>query len=116
MNLQEKSDAEILAIVDPMMDNIVSSSIDFDYEAHIRDFSDRIKTHISKEGFQKVCEECQADLGLFEGRDLVRIFRRPDSIAVIWTQNFSKCSGDYVAEMVVKEENDTIKIDHISIF
>ncbi|WP_420547008.1 hypothetical protein [Curvivirga sp.] len=116
MNLQEKSDAEILAIVDPMMGNIVSSSINFDYEAHIRDFSDRIKTHVSKEGFQKVCEECQSELGLFEGRDLVRIFRRPDSIAVIWAQKFSKCNGEYVAEMVVKEENDTIKIDHVYFF
>jgi len=116
MLLQKKTDAEILASVEPLMDNIIESSTNIDYEAHLRDFSERIKDHITKEGFEKVCQDYQSDLGMLTSREVVRIYRRPDSIAVIWVQKFSKCDGEYVAEMVVKEEDDAVKIDHVFIF
>jgi hypothetical protein len=43
MNFEDMSDVEILDIAIPIMDNLMEASTRSDYEAHVRDFSDRMK-------------------------------------------------------------------------
>ena len=44
MPLTEKSDREILAVADPIMDNLMEGSTAIDHEQHTRDFTDRMKS------------------------------------------------------------------------
>ncbi len=39
MTLADKSDMEILAIADPIMDNLLEGSTEIDHEKHTRDFT-----------------------------------------------------------------------------
>ena len=43
MTLSLASDAEILAIANPIMDNLMDASTHIDYDRHIRDFSPRLQ-------------------------------------------------------------------------
>ena len=47
MDLVKKSDAEILAVADPIMDNLMDASTAIDYERHVRDFTDRARSVLS---------------------------------------------------------------------
>ena len=116
MNLSQKSDAEILSIVNPLMDNLMDASTHVDYERHIQDFSDRLKSQLSKQRLESICREYQSTKGFFASREFVTLFRRPDSIAVIWKQGFSKQCGEYVAEMVLIQQDGKYLVDHVMVF
>lgn len=116
MELANKSDEEILKVVDPIMNNLMAASTDIDHERHVRDFTDRIKNIVTESYLKQVCVQYQTEKGCFTERTFVAIFRRPDSIAVIWRQKFSKVPGDYVAELVLVEQNSRYLVDHVMVF
>ena len=115
MSISDKSDSEILAIANPIMDNLMEASTRIDYENHVRDFTERAKSVLSKEWFDIVCKEYQGTKGFFVQREFIAHFRRPDSVAVIWKQSFTQQAGDYVAEMVLVEENGRYLVDHVMV-
>ncbi|SER23124.1 hypothetical protein SAMN05421690_101373 [Nitrosomonas sp. Nm51] len=116
MDLEEQSDAEILAVVNPIMDNLMDASAAIDYERHVRDFTDRAKSVLPKERLQSICEEYQSTKGFFAKREFVAAFRRPGSIAVVWRQWFTKHPGEFVAELVLVQRGGRYLVDHVMVF
>lgn len=116
MDLSKKSDAEILSVANPIMDNLMDASTSIDYERHIRDFTDRLKSVLSKERLEWICQDYQSTKGFFAKREFVAVFRRPESVAVIWRQGFTKQPGDFVAEMVLVQQNGKYLVDHVMVF
>ena len=116
MDLTQKSDAEILAVVNPIMDNLMDASTAIDYERHIRDFTDRAKSVMPKERLQSICNEYQSTKGFFGKREFVAAFRRPDSVAVVWRQSFTKQAGEFVAELVLVQSGGRYLVDHVMVF
>lgn len=116
MDLSQKSDADILSVANPIMDNLMDASTVIDYENHIRDFSDRLKRVLSKEQLVWICQDYQRTKGFFAEREFVAVFRRPDSVAVIWKQRFTRQAGDFVAEMVLVQQNGKYLVDHVMVF
>lgn len=116
MNFEKMSEKEILGIATPIMNNLMGASTEINYENHIKDFSDRLKSMFSKEYFQKVCTQYQAEKGFFTERQFVEIFKRPDSAAIIWKQFFSKAEGEFVAEMVLIHKDGEFLCDHVMVF
>jgi hypothetical protein len=49
MRLEHMSHAEIFSIANPIMDNLMDASTAIDHERHIRDFTDRMKSIVTKE-------------------------------------------------------------------
>lgn len=116
MDLADKSDAEIMAVVDPIMDNLMDASTAIDYERHVRDFTDRLKSRLSKEQLEWICQDYQSTKGFFADREFVAAFRRPDSVAVVWKQRFTRQPGDFVAEMVLVQTDGKYLVDHVMVF
>lgn len=116
LTLLTKTDDEILRILNPIMDNLMDASTHIDYENFITDFSQRMKSLTTEESLNEICNEYQSKKGFFTTREFVSLFRREDSIAIIWKQNFSKVKGDFVAEAVFIEENGRVVVDHAFVF
>lgn len=116
MDLSQKSDAEIMSVADPIMDNLMDASTAIDYERHIRDFTNRLKNVLSKARLEWICHDYQNTKGFFAKREFVAIFRRPESVAVIWKQGFTKQPGDFVAEMVLVQQDGRYLVDHVMVF
>jgi hypothetical protein len=116
MNFEDMSDQEILKIATPIMDNLMEASTRIDHEAHVRDFSDRLKKIVTKEYLQKVCQQYQAEKGFFADRQLVAVFKRRESAAVIWKQYFTRAKGEFVAEVVLVHQNGRYLCDHAMVF
>ncbi|MBX3349152.1 MAG: hypothetical protein KF747_10440 [Nitrospira sp.] len=113
MDLETKSDAEILAIADSIMDNLMEASTAIDHARHVQDFTDRLKAIVTKDYLERVCRQYQAEKGTFGARKLVAVFRRPGSVAIVWKQHFADSPGDYVAEMVLVQQGGRYLVDHV---
>jgi len=116
MNFIEMSDQAILDIANPIMDSLMDASTEIDYKLHVKDFTDRIKCIVTKEYFQKNCNQYQEEKGYFTEREVAAVFKRPDSAAIVWKQTFTKAKGEYVAEMVLVEKDGSILVDHVMVF
>lgn len=116
MNFEEISKNEILNIANLMMDNLMVASTEIDYERHVKDFTDRMKTIVTEEYFQKVCAQYQLEKGFFSKREPIAVFKRPNSAAIVWKQYFTKAQGEFVAEMVLVHKNGKYLVDHAMVF
>lgn len=116
MSLQQKSDSEILAIANAIMDNLMDASTQIDHARHVRDFTDRTKSIVTEEHLKKVCAKYQHEKGFFSERTFVALFRRPDGVGIVWRQRFTKQPGDYVAEMLLVEQNGRYLVDHVLVW
>ncbi|WP_342130291.1 hypothetical protein [Hydrogenophaga sp. OTU3427] len=116
MDLCQKSDTEILSVANPIMDNLMDASTAIDHERHIRDFTDRLKALLPKERLEWICRDYQNTKGFFTTRECVAVFRRPDSVAVVWKQGFTRQPGEFVAEMVLVQQEGRYLVDHVMVF
>lgn len=116
MELASRSDEEILAIANPIMDNLMEGSTEINHEKHTRDFTDRLKAIVTKDHLEKVCRRYQAEWGYFSKREFVAVFRRPTSVAVVWRQWCTKRDGEFVAELVLVERESKYLVDHAMVF
>lgn len=116
MNFKEMSDEEIMAIANPIMNNMMSASTEINHERHVKDFTERLKSIVTKKYLQKVCERYQTEKGFFSEREPVAIFKRPDSAVIVWKQSFTKAQGEYVAEMVLVKQKGKYLVDHAMVF
>lgn len=115
MELALLSDEEILAVATPIMDNLMDASTAIDHARHVRDFTARAKAIVTPEHLQQVCERYQREKGLFARRKPVAIFRRPDSVVVIWKQWFTREPGEHVAELLLVEQDGRYLVDHVMV-
>ncbi len=116
MNFELMSEKEILDIANPIMDNLMEASTNIDYEMHVRDFNKRMLKIVTRDHLNEICVKYQTEKGFFAERELVAVFRRPDSAAIVWKQYYTKAKGEYVAEMVLVYEGGRYLVDHAMIF
>ncbi|GFO59282.1 hypothetical protein GMST_16070 [Geomonas silvestris] len=116
MPLEQMTDQEVLALVNPMMDNLMEASTRIDHAAHTRDFTERIRAIVTPEHLEAVCRKYQEEKGFFASREPVAVVRRPGAVAVLWRQKFSKVPGDFVAEALVVEREGRYLIDHVMVW
>ena len=77
MSLSKMTDAEILAIVKPLMDSCIAGSTERDHAKHVRDFTDRLRAIVTPENLAAQLQSGQPTNGYFAERELIGIFRRP---------------------------------------
>lgn len=116
MNFEQLSEQQILAIAEPIMDNLIDASTQRDHARHVRDFTGRLQAIVTPDYFDCVCRQYQAEKGFFTTRTPVAVFRRPDSAAIIWKQSFTKAPGEFVAEMVLVYRDGRYCVDHVMVF
>lgn len=116
MNFTKLSKDEILINAIPIMDNLMEASTQLNYEKHIKHFTCRLKTMLCKEQFLDICKQYQQEKGYFSNRELIDVLIRADSAVIIWKQYFTKKEGEYLAQMVLVNENDKFLCDHALVF
>ncbi len=116
MNFEKMSDQALWDIANPIMDNVMDASTHIDHARHVRDFTDRLKAIVTPDYLQCICRQYQSEKGYFSIRVPIAVFRRSDSVALVWKQSFTKAPGEFVAEMVLVHQNGQYLIDHVMVF
>ncbi len=115
MNWLEMSESEILAIANPIMDNLMQASTDIDHERNVKDFTDHLKSIVTKENLEAQCKEYQAKLGYFEKREFVAVFRKETDAAIFWKQRYTKSSGEHIAFLRLICVDGKILVQNVSV-
>ena len=110
INWLEMSDEDIMAIVNPIMDNLMQASTDIDHKKHVRDFSDRLKGIVTEENLKEQCRVYQEKLGFFGKRELVGIFRKRTDVRVFWRQWYTQSEDEYVAYIAVHQKGGKFEV------
>lgn len=116
LNFETMSEQQLLAIADPIMDNLMDASTQRDHARHIRDFTGRLKAIVTPDYLECVCQQYQTEKGYFTTRTPIAVLRRPDSAAILWKQHFTKAPGEFVAEMVLVHRDGRYLVDHVMVF
>ena len=113
MNFVEMEENEILRIIEPMMDNCLRGSNEDNYAKHARDFTERMKKIVTPENLKlQLSKEPRA---FFTQRKFIYIFRRKNSIGIIWEQFISSSKDELINQAIFVERNKKILIDHCMI-
>jgi hypothetical protein len=115
MMLEGMSDDQILAIANPIMDNLMEASTAIDHERHVKDFTPRAKNVVTPEHLRRVCENYQREKGFFAQREPLAVLKRPGAAAIVWKQRFTKAPGEYLAEMILVEQHGKFLVDHVMV-
>ena len=116
LSFEKMTEQQLWAIANPIMDNLMDASTQIDHARHVRDFTERLKAIVTPDYLQCVCQQYQTEKGYFTTRTPVAIFRRPDSVALVWKQSFTKAPGEFVAEMVLVHRDGRYWVDHVTVF
>ena len=115
MNWLTMTEAEILAIANPIMDNLMQASTDVDHERHVRDFTDTLKAVVTKENLAAQCNEYQATLGYFTDREFVGAFRKEADVAIFWRQKYTQSSGEHIAFLRLISVGGKVLVQNVSV-
>ncbi len=115
MNWLTLSDDEIMALVAPIMDNLMDGSTEINHEKHIRDFSDKMKNIVTKAELEAQCKSYQKALGIFTKRELMGVFRKKTDVRVFWKQWYSKSEDEFLAFVHIVQRHDKLEVVNASV-
>ena len=115
LNWLKLSDNEIMTLVDPIMDNLMDASTEINHEKHVKDFSDHMKSIVTKVELEKQCKSYQTTLGIFTKRELVGIFRKKTDVRVFWKQWYSKSDDEFLAFIHIVQRNEKLEVVNVSV-
>jgi hypothetical protein len=105
MDLNNKTDSEVLKVANPIMDNLMDASTSGDFERHVRDFSERIKEKFTKEEFQNQCEEYRSKWGVFTDREFIGATTTNKFANIYWKQRFSETDDEYLVVLTLSQKD-----------
>ena len=116
MNIVDKSDAEILAIAQPLWRDLVKYSNEGKYGEFVRNFSNSLALAMNQmvAGHQFANSELARSLS--EDVDALGIIRRGEHVTVLYRQRSTKKPGEWLGRLVLGYEDGKIRIFGASIF
>ena len=116
MNIIEHTDEEILAIANPMWDDLVKFSNEGEYSKFIRNFSYSLLLGLNEMEIGKQFANSELARDLSTERDFLGIIRRGEHVTVLYRQRRTKKEGEWLGRLVLGYENGEVKIFSASIF
>jgi len=116
MNITEHADEEILAIANPMWDDLVKYSNKGDYGKFIWKFSYSLLLGLNEVEVGNQFAKSDLTRSLSEERDYLGIIRRGEHVTVLYRQRSTKKEGEWLGRLVLGYENGEVKIFGASIF
>ena len=115
-NIIEKTDAEILAMSDPLWRHLVKCSNEGKYGEFVKNFSNSFARAMNQvvAGHQFANSELARSLS--ENVESLGIIRRGEHVTVLYRQRSTKKQGEWLGRLVLGYENGGVRIFGASIF
>ena len=115
-NIIDKSDAEILAMADPLWRGLVKNSNEGKYGDFVKNFSNSFAMAMNQvvAGHQFANSELARSLS--EKIDPLGIIRRGEHVTVLYRQRSTKRPGEWLGRLVLGYEDKSVRIFGASIF
>jgi len=116
VNIVEKSDAEILAMAEPLWRDLIKNSNEGKYGEFAKNFSSSLALAMNQvvAGHQFANSELARNLS--EDFDSLGIIRRGEHVTVLYRQRSTKKPGEWLGRLVLGYEDGQVRIFGASIF
>lgn len=116
MNINDKSDEEILEIAHPMWDELVQFSNKGQYGKFIRKFSYDLLLGLNEVELGKQFAHSELSRNLAEERDFLGLIRRGEHVTCLYRVRSKTKEGEWLGRMVLGYEKGEVRIFAVSIF
>ena len=116
MNLQDKTDEEIVKLANPLWDNLIKCSNNKDYSGFTKDFSAQMLYGANEVEIGKQWANNDLLVNLSSDNICLGCLRRNEYVTVLYKQKSTKLSGEFLGRLVIGLEDDIIKIFGATIF
>ena len=116
MKILDKSDKEIIAIAQPIWDNLVKASNIKDYGGFTKDFSSQMLFGANEVELGKLWANNKLLTSLSEKREFLGTIRRGQYITVLYKQTSNTQPGEFLVKLVLGTEDDLGKIFGATIY
>ena len=116
MNLQDKTDEEIIKIADPLWDNLIKCSNNKDYSGFTKDFSAQMFYGANEIELGKQWANNDLLVNLSSEKVCLGCLRRNEYVTVLYKQKSTKISGEFLGRLVLGIEDGLLKIFGATIF
>jgi hypothetical protein len=116
MNINDKSDEEILEIAHPMWDELIEYSNKGQYGKFIRKFSYDLLLGLNEVELGKQFAHSELSRNLAEERDFLGLIRRGEHVTVLYRVRSKNKEGEWLGRMVLGYEKGEVRIFAVSIF
>ena len=116
MSFLKKSDEEVIKIAEPIWANLVKSSNMKNYGDFTRDFSSQMLYGANEVELGKQWAANELISSLSDKYKAFGCLRRGLYITVLYKQNSTKVTGDFLGRLVLGVEDDKIKVFGATIF
>ena len=116
MNLLEKSDDEIIAIANPIWDNLVKTSNMKDYGGFTRDFSTQMLFGANEVELGKQWANNKIIVNLKEMFEPFGTLKRGEHVTVLIKQLNTEIPGEFLGRLVLGAEDGVVKVFGATIY
>ena len=116
MNLQNKTDEEIIKIANALWENLIKSSNNKDYSGFTKDFSAQMLYGANEIEIGKQWANNELLINLSQDYEFIGCLKRNEFITVLYKQKSSKLAGEFLGRLVLGLEDNNIKIFGATIF
>ena len=116
MNINDRSDEEILEIAHPMWDELINYSNKGQYGKFIKKFSYDLLLGLNEVELGKQFSHSELSRNLVEERDFLGLIRRGEHVTVLYRVRSKTKEGEWLGRMVLGYEKGEVRIFAASIF
>ena len=108
--ITEKTDAEITAVAEPILQNMLDASYALDHERFIRDFSEHYKTAVPEDKFREKTTKLIESDGQCVSRKLLGVLRKGETALVVWSAKYDKTEDDTLIQLMITREGERYSV------
>ncbi len=116
MNIIDKTDEEILAVANPMWDDLIKYSNEGEYGKFIRNFSYDLLIGLNEVEVGKQFAKSELTRNLDTNYDFLGMIRRGQHVTILYRVKSTKKEGEWLGRFVLGYEREEIKIFAAAIF
>ena len=116
MNIVEKTDAEILAIAEPLWRDLVKYSNEGKYGEFARNFSSSLARAMDQVAAGHQFANSELARSLSPAIDTLGIIRRGEHVTVLYRQRSTKKPGEWLGRLVLGYEDGKVRIFGATLF
>jgi len=105
-----QTDAELLKIAQPMMDNINKAIETKDYGKYLMDCDEGMKNALTKSKFNEFCDYHEKQLGKITSMKFFSAQKKDDMAKVTWKCKYSKTPAEFNVELVLRKVKTEWKV------
>lgn len=106
----EKTDKQIIALAEPLLQNLLDGANAMNYEKFTHDFSHSMRTVMPHELFMEQTIGLQHVRGKCVSRKPLGVLRKNKTALVIWSSQYEKTDDDMLIQLKLVYEKDKLAI------